>query len=259
VPRLSSVRESARSVQRNPKEVGAYVLVGLRQVRDDARLIGRGVLYSIAPPPEMGEWEPVGDTPLLRRTYRNKQEYEDQQVAKFPIVKRALAARSHERRAGFVERFGSCPEILAARSVLCLGARTGEEVAALFDHGVLAVGIDLLPGDERYVLRGDWHALEFPDETFEAVYCNAFDHAMDLEAVLKELDRVLAPGGVFLLDIAYGFDEGRAVGPFESLAWPAARALADEVATITGFRLERFGDIRLLHMDGWCEAVYRKP
>lgn len=207
----------------------------------------------------MGDWETVAGTTLLRRSYRHNQEYEDQQVAKLPIVKRDLAARSHGRRTGFVERFGSCPEILAAKSILCLGARTGEEVAALYDHGVLAVGVDLLPGDDRYVLRGDWHALEFPDESFDAVYGNAFDHARDLDAVLKEVDRVLAPGGVFLLDIAYGFDEGRPVGPFESLAWPTARDLADEVGKVTGFRLERFGEIRLLHMDGWCEAVYRKP
>jgi hypothetical protein len=39
---------------------------------------------------------------------------------------------------------------------------------------------------------------------------------------------------VFLLDIAYGFDEGRPVGPFESLARPAARDLADEVGKVTG-------------------------
>ena len=53
------------------------------------------------------------------------------------------------------------------------------------DHGAFAVGIDLNPGrDNRWVVIGDFHALQYADASVDVVYTNSFDHVFELERVL---------------------------------------------------------------------------
>jgi SAM-dependent methyltransferase len=115
---------------------------------------------------------------------------------------------------------------LAGRSVLCLGAREGAEVRAFLDRGASAVGVDLNPGpDNPWVVRGDFHALQFADGSADLVYSNSLDHAFDLERMLAEVKRVLAPEGTFLVELARGTEEGGGRGFYEALSWPRADAM----------------------------------
>jgi len=106
--------------------------------------------------------------------------------------------------------------------VLCLAARMGGEVRAFTQLGALAVGVDLYPGkDNKYVLTGDFHHLQFASDTFDIVFTNSMDHAFDLGAVAREVCRVLVPGGQFYLEIG-GVDDlktgkPRAAGSYENL------------------------------------------
>ena len=55
-------------------------------------------------------------------------------------------------------------------------------------------------GDRVKLVLGDSERLPLPDGSFDVVFCcDSFHHYPDPAAVLEEVGRVLAPGGVFLL------------------------------------------------------------
>mgnify|MGYP000300689010 CR=1 FL=1 len=98
------------------------------------------------------------------------------------------------------------------QSALDLGCGTGEMLKMILqaDHHKKRYGIDLsekmlavarskLP-DQVKLLLGDSESLPFPDSSFDVVYCNdSFHHYPAPQNVLKEVHRVLKPGGTFLL------------------------------------------------------------
>lgn len=92
------------------------------------------------------------------------------------------------------------------RRVLDLGTGNGWAVQHARDHrAVLAVGVDLsrnmvlrAGGSGRDATQADFTHLPFPDATFDLVWSmEAIYYARDPDAVLKEVLRVLEPGGVF--------------------------------------------------------------
>lgn len=98
------------------------------------------------------------------------------------------------------------------QSALDLGCGTGEMLKLILqaDHRKKLYGIDLseemlivarskLP-DQGKLLLGDSESLPFPDSSFDVVYCNdSFYHYPAPQNVLREVHRVLKPGGTFLL------------------------------------------------------------
>tara|TARA_R110002051_G_scaffold214187_3_gene279052 strand:- start:529 stop:1104 length:576 start_codon:yes stop_codon:yes gene_type:complete len=90
-----------------------------------------------------------------------------------------------------------------------LGARTGQEVAALIDLGYKdSIGIDLV-AFEPYTIEGDFHNLPFDDDSVSLVYSNAVDHVLNPELWSQEINRALRKGGyvLFNLQINMGQDE----------------------------------------------------
>jgi len=105
-------------------------------------------------------------------------------------------------------------------SVLCLGARIGTEVKAFIDLGCFAVGLDLNPGPEnRYVVFGDFHDIQYADGTVDMVFTNSFDHVLCPDRVLNEVRRILKPSGGFLVELAFGREGGIEPGEYESFYW----------------------------------------
>jgi len=110
--------------------------------------------------------------------------------------------------------------------VLCLGARLGTEVKAFLDHGCFAVGIDLNPGKSYYyVLPGDFHNLQFADRSVDVVFSNSVDHVFDLEKFVKESARILKAGGLLVIEVGRGREEGGSSGFYESLHWSTIEEL----------------------------------
>ena len=111
---------------------------------------------------------------------------------------------------GFLQIFGgTCENILTDdMNALCLGARTGQEVVALRQLGLDAIGIDLVPC-EPHVIAGDIHNLDFDDKYFDFVFTNIFDHSLNPQKMISEAERVLKPNGLFLmqLQVDQGSDE----------------------------------------------------
>ncbi|XP_020177153.2 uncharacterized protein [Aegilops tauschii subsp. strangulata] len=123
-----------------------------------------------------------------------------------PRLRRVWATRDWRRK---VDAFARAFRALQAEGLLsnasralCVGARLGQEVAALRLVGVPdAVGIDLAPAPPL-VLRGDFHAQPFADGAFDFEFSNVFDHALYPDRFVAEIERTLRPGGVAVLHVA---------------------------------------------------------
>jgi ubiquinone/menaquinone biosynthesis C-methylase UbiE len=103
----------------------------------------------------------------------------------------------------------------AALRILDVGCGTGfvsGALAGLLDPGDLLVGVDQSRGMLARAraktagaagcafVRGDAAALQFADRSFDLVTVNSFlHHVFDYRAVLREIDRVLRPGGYLML------------------------------------------------------------
>lgn len=157
---------------------------------------------------------------MKRRDYPSYSVYAEHQAAKLDTLTLdeydrtfTVALASRLSRLGAADWHG--------RSVLCLGARTGAEVRAFITVGAFAVGIDLNPGPEnRYVVAGDFNALQYADASVDAVYSNSLDHAFKLDLVTEEIRRVMKPDGVALIEAVNGSAEGGpGLGAYESLSW----------------------------------------
>lgn len=177
---------------------------------------------------------------LSRRRYESYDAYLEHQRHKLSHRLPKLQENRDNAIGKIVRHFRACPQLPPRSRVLCLGARIGSEVEALIRLGHFAVGIDLEPGPEnRYVMHGDFHDLVFADDSVDVVYTNCLDHLFDLDRVASEIARVLRPGGVALIDIADGHEEGWTAGGYEATWWSRAETFADRLAQASG--LERVG------------------
>lgn len=164
----------------------------------------------------------VVDDFFKKRRYRTYDEYVQHQQAKLKKIQKnrlpEYDVKYHEVLSVRLRQAGLAP---GAGVVLCLAARWGTEVRAFIDHGYFAVGIDLNPGVEnKYVVYGDFHQLQFADHSVDVIFTNSLDHALDLPRLLIEVRRVLKPAGRLLIEIVKGVAEGgNTPGYYESLTW----------------------------------------
>lgn len=186
-------------------------------------------------------WAPYA-AGLRRRRYETYEAYAAHQAAKMRTLSvQWLAEYGRELRPALFDRLAALETsglvAWAGKSVLCLGARGGAEVAAFHSLGCFAVGIDLDPGRaNRHVLTGDFHATVFPPACLDFVYTNALDHVFTLAALALEVRRILRPGGTFIADAVRGTEEGRDPGEFESFDWESIDRLV-EALELNGFTL----------------------
>jgi SAM-dependent methyltransferase len=161
------------------------------------------------------------DSGLRRRDYASYQDYLAHQRDKVTrIGKKKTADYDREYRAALLDRLREDNLLSPGMSVLCLAARWGTEVKSFHDLGCFAVGIDLNPGeDNRYVLPGDFHDVQFPDASVDMVFSNSLDHAFDLDKLVSEVRRVLKPDGLLIVEAGKGSDEGLAPGYYECCWW----------------------------------------
>jgi len=153
-----------------------------------------------------------------KRQYRSYDDYLEHQAAK--LETHNFGDYDEEFRNALRERLVALDIDWPGRNVLCLGARIGTEVKAFLDLGATAIGIDLNPGpDNPYVVRGDFHNLEFAPGSMDVVYTNSLDHAFDIDRIAAEVWKVLKPDGQFIVEASHGRDQGIKPGFFESFFW----------------------------------------
>jgi len=88
-------------------------------------------------------------------------------------------------------------------NALCLGSRTGQEVKALQDLGLNAIGIDLV-AFSPYTEVGDIHNLKFNDGGFDFIFTNIMDHSLYPEKFIFEMERVCKTNGVIIIHLQLG-------------------------------------------------------
>ena len=200
------------------------------------------------------------DDDFARRKYDSYEQYVEHQASKLARVAHRLDRNRTEELAEFRERFEMIEQLRDCRVVLCLAARLGTEVEALHGLGFFAVGQDLNPGEDNpYVLPGDFHAVVFPDGSVDAIYCNAIDHAFDIEKLLAEISRLLRAGGLFIAEIEVGFGEGHVPGDFEAMHWRDSQQVIDRMAEAGGLEVETVHDLGMTRRNHRKLIVYRKP
>lgn len=206
---------------------------------------------------ESDRWQQGSE--MAQRNYKSYEEYVHHQESKLDKIIHRLRETEDEDFADFKRRFETCEALSEARSVLCLGARIGTEVRAMHALGYFAVGIDLNPGsDNAYVLPGDFHHIQFPDGSVDAIYTNVLDHVFDLDKMLGEVARLLRPGGLFITDMIAGFGEGHVPGEYEAMHWKDTESLSQKIIDISGFQRETGRDLGFSRRDQWYQVVFRK-
>jgi SAM-dependent methyltransferase len=152
------------------------------------------------------------------RSYDSYDAYLEHQKAK--LETHDFANYDTEFRTALRERLAALDIVWQGRTVLCLAARIGTEVKAFLDLGCFAIGIDLNPGKEnRFVVQGDFHDLQFAPQSVDVVYTNSLDHAFDIDRIAREILKVLKPEGLLIVEAVQGRDQGVNPGFFESFFW----------------------------------------
>ncbi len=158
---------------------------------------------------------------IKKKKYKSYDQYVKHQGSKLEKIKGVFFDEYDKKyHQALLERLRDANVVKSGSTVLCLAARIGTEVKSFLDLGCFAIGIDLNPGDNnRYVLHGDFHALQFTDHTVDVIFCNSIDHAYDYDKLISEIKRVLKPNGILILEISKGEQEGRHAGLYEVFSW----------------------------------------
>ncbi|OWM76154.1 hypothetical protein CDL15_Pgr009800 [Punica granatum] len=150
----------------------------------------------------------VGDDLRIRPGYPTYDAYIQRQLNKTlnPKLRQIWTTRDWGRKvrvfSGFFDSLKREGILSNSSKALCVGARVGQEVAALRSVGVNdSIGIDLVPYPPL-VVEGDFHRQPFPDATFDFEFSNVFDHALYPDRFVGEIERTLKPGGVCVLHVA---------------------------------------------------------
>lgn len=145
---------------------------------------------------------------IKKRKYKDYDNYLKHQGRKFDIglkkkIKKFMPYFFSKLVGDFEKRVNEFKKYVKGEKILCLGARTGAEVKAFRDVGFKdTIGIDINPGkNNKYVIKGDFHNMDFEDNSFSTIYCNCIDHVWDLKNFSKEIKRVLIPNGRLILEI----------------------------------------------------------
>lgn len=184
----------------------------------------------------------------IRPGYASYDAYLQRQLNKTlnPKLREIWTTRDWDRKVKvFSEFFESLKkrELLSNGSKsLCIGARVGQEVAALKRVGVSdSVGIDLVPYPPL-VVKGDFHHQPFGDGTFDFEFSNVFDHALYPWKFVGEIERTLRPGGICVLHVLlsrradkYSANDLYSVKPLEKLFKNSELV---ELRNIDGFGLD---------------------
>jgi len=149
---------------------------------------------------------------LTYRSYDNYEQYIKHQSQKLDkgikSSRTRFSTESFEHNVeSYMYRFEKLIKFIKGNKILCLGARLGEEVVAFRRMGFIdTIGVDINPGiNNKYVIKGDFHNLEFRSATFDTLYTNCLDHAWGLKELSFEMARVLKSGGRFVTEIGHSF------------------------------------------------------
>ncbi|KAH7670687.1 24-methylenesterol C-methyltransferase protein [Dioscorea alata] len=165
------------------------------------------LLFILRTPSKLSTSPAFSPSLKIRPGYTSYDAYIKHQLNKTlnPHLRRVWTTRDWDRKVRVFSLFFSdlkSQSLLSNSSkALCIGARMGQEVAALRAIGVVsAIGMDLVP-NPPLVVAGDFHSQPFPDSSFDFEFSNVFDHALYPDRFAAEIERTLRPSGVCVLHV----------------------------------------------------------
>lgn len=208
-----------------PNNYGYYF--HLRQFRDPNLELDSSRKEILTKHNDKSGWQKEYQGGIKCRDYENYDEYKTHQAHKFDLIIKERGGFTNREivdwRYKFYKRFRHLSKYIPKSSqILCAGARQGTEVEVLRDLGYKnAYGIDLNPGpDNKLVHVGDFMHLDESDSSLDMIYCNAIDHAFDLEAMFIEHARVIKPDGYVLYEFYM-----RHAKSFEAVEWKSSEVV----------------------------------
>lgn len=167
------------------------------------------------------QWSKESDSGIRKKQYDSYDEYVDHQKSKLDKLGReGLREYDEQYHQALRDRLKDNTHINQGDSVLCLAARIGTEVKAFLDVNCFAIGIDLNPGFEnKYVVYGDFHNIQFPSNSVDVLFSNSIDHVLKMEDFIDECKRVLKPSGIFIIEATKGEQQGYKFDYYEATVW----------------------------------------
>ena len=170
------------------------------------------------------KWVKHPSSAIQRKVYENYDAYLAEQKSKMDAIDHFTPKYLSEFKSLVGKTIWELPFINRGTSALCLGARQGTEVEAFLDAGCFAVGVDLNTGkNNKYVVTGDFHNLQFADGSVDVAFTNCLDHVYRPLLFLEEVKRVLKPGGHFIVYVAYQGEIGE--DKWSSMYWKNSEEL----------------------------------
>lgn len=158
---------------------------------------------------------PPGTGSLDAVTQYWDQHVHDWKIATHPVGSREFFAETENYR---FEKLHYLPVVVdfagyRAQKLLDVGCGLGNDLSRFARGGAIVTGVDIAPQAIKLAsanfahrgLRGDFHlmngeALDFPDASFDVVYCHTVLHfTPDPAQMVREIHRVLKPGGRAIL------------------------------------------------------------
>jgi SAM-dependent methyltransferase len=170
------------------------------------------------------KWTNEGlDEKFKRRDYQRYEDYIKHQKSKLTIKgKEYLTNYDKSFYSDLLQRLKGLDTKVhfKEKNVLCLAARIGTEVRPFIDMGGFAIGIDLNPGSEnKYVLYGDFHNIQFSSSSIDIIYTNSFDHVFDKDKIIQEIIRLLKNDGYLILELGISNANEEGFSTYESFFW----------------------------------------
>ena len=95
--------------------------------------------------------------------------------------------------------------IFNKKNAICLGSRTGQEVKALIDLGINAMGLDLV-AFPPYTIEGDIHNIDKQSNSIELIFTNIIDHSLFPEKFCSEMERICKSNGHIIIHLQRGIE-----------------------------------------------------
>ena len=155
------------------------------------------------------------------------------------------------------EEFIKWLELPISGNLLDIGGGTGRVASSMINKVDDLVIVDVSYGMVKMAKKKGFSAtcalgevLPYPDESFDrALIVDALHHCSDQEGVVKDVWRILKPGG-FLIIVEPNFDHatGKLIRVFEKILVMRSKFLPD--SAIASLFLEFSDDIKIKHVNG---------
>lgn len=138
--------------------------------------------------------------------YNNYLKHQKNKTTDPKKIKKWLEEEWDVKYKGFHEIFNRNKKYICnKKNAICLGSRTGQEVKALIDLGINAIGLDLV-AFPPYTIEGDIHNIDKLSNSIELIFTNIMDHSLFPDKFCSEMERICKSNGHIIIHLQKGIE-----------------------------------------------------